>query len=565
MECNAHEKRILILTPRGRDGNATAEVLTRAGFSTFVCETRACLVDELGKGAGAVCLAEEALTEGGYVSLREWVRAQPPWSDMPFVVLSSRQDEIEIRVWREKLTGALGHVSLLERPLQAITLASALRTAIRSRTKQYEVRDHIDLQARSTQKLEHLVAERTAALERTNRELVEQIAERARVEELLRHAQKMEAIGQLTGGLAHDFNNMLAVIMGGLNMLARRLKNSDPGIAKYVDMSIEGTQRAAQLTRRLLAFSRQQALCPKVVDANTMVLGMSELLRGTLGRDIVLEARTAPDVWPVFVDVGELENAILNIAFNARDAMPGGGKLTIETQNISLNDKGGHSDIPGGEYLLLTISDTGSGISPEIIGKVFDPFFTTKTVGKGTGLGLSQVYGFVKQSEGHFTINSAPSKGTSVKIYLSRSLSKGDLDEVGGTGSILLPGRNEFILVVDDEPGVRALAVDSLIEVGYRAMAAPDGRTALRFLEQHPDIDLLLTDIIMPDLNGRMLVDEAKKARPSLKVLYMTGFSRDAVHNDSIGAGINLIGKPFTIEELAKKVRLTLDGASDQT
>jgi CheY-like chemotaxis protein len=346
-------------------------------------------------------------------------------------------------------------------------------------------------------------------------------------------------------------------------MLSRRLKDVEPSIGKYIDVALEGARRATQLTQRLLAFSRRQALSPKAMDPNRLVFGMSELLRGTLGRDIMLEAVTGGSVWQIFVDPGQLENAILNVALNARDAMPTGGRLTIETQNAYLDDRyaAAHLGTLAGQYVLISITDTGSGIPQDIINKVYDPFFTTKVVGKGTGLGLSQVYGFVKQSGGHIKIYSEPSKGTSVKIYLPRHTQAEAADETDTTpNGPPCEGQQELVLVVDDEPAVRELAVDALKELGYRTMEAMDGIAALKLLEQDFEIDLLLTDIVMPELNGRMLVDQARQKRPDLKVLYMTGFTRNAVvHNGVLDAGVHLIGKPFTIEELADKVRLVLD------
>ncbi|CAL4866266.1 Sensor histidine kinase RcsC [Asticcacaulis sp. MM231] len=381
-------------------------------------------------------------------------------------------------------------------------------------------------------------------------------------QDALRQAQKMEAVGQLTGGIAHDFNNMLAVVMGSLDLLNRRLGPEDPRAKRYVEAAMEGAKRAASLTQRLLAFSRQQPLRPELIDANKLVSGMSDLLRHSIGADIRLETVLSGGLWRVSADPNQLESVILNLGVNARDAMPGGGKLTIETQNAHLDTRYVASEmgVPAGQYVLIAITDTGEGMPPEIIAKAFDPFFTTKAVGKGTGLGLSQVYGFVKQSGGHVKIYSEVGQGTSVKIYLPRSHER-DETEVAEADTVLLMGEErEVILVVDDEPAVRQFSCDALSELGYRVLEADSAATALVLLQANPDISLLFTDIVMPDTNGRKLADAAQAIRPDLKVLYTTGYTRNAVvHNGIVDKGVQLIGKPFTIDELAARVRDLLD------
>jgi PAS domain S-box-containing protein len=381
-------------------------------------------------------------------------------------------------------------------------------------------------------------------------------------QDALRQAQKMEAVGQLTGGIAHDFNNMLAVVMGSLDLLNRRLGPEDPRAKRYVENAMEGAKRAASLTQRLLAFSRQQPLRPESIDANKLVSGMSDLLRHSIGADIRLETVLSGGLWRVSADPNQLESVILNLGVNARDAMPGGGKLTIETQNAHLDARYVASEmgVPAGQYVLIAITDTGEGMPPEVIAKAFDPFFTTKAVGKGTGLGLSQVYGFVKQSGGHVKIYSEVGQGTSIKIYLPRS-HEGENAENAGADTVLLTGEErEVILVVDDEPAVRQFSCDALSELGYRVMEADSAAAALVLIKANPDISLLFTDIVMPDTNGRKLADAAQLIRPDLKVLYTTGYTRNAVvHNGIVDKGVHLIGKPFTIDELAARVRDLLD------
>ncbi len=392
--------------------------------------------------------------------------------------------------------------------------------------------------------------------------VLEEVAQRTRVEDALRQSQKMEAVGQLTGGIAHDFNNMLATVIGPLDLLAMRMGDSDPRAKRYIDMAIDGATRAAQLTQRLLAFSRQQPLQPVPLDVNRLVAGMSDLLVHSLGSSIRLETVLAAQVWCTFADANQLENVILNLAVNARDALPGGGRLVVETANctIAADDGAAAAEVPEGEYVRITVADNGSGMPPEVIAKAFDPFFTTKKVGQGTGLGLSQVYGFVKQSAGHVNIDSTPGRGTTVTLYLPRRrVDVAPSPPAGREDNRALSGGRELVLVVEDEPGVRQFSVEALTELGYPVLAAEGAATALTLLDRHPDIALLFTDVVMPEVNGRQLADEALRRRPTLKVLFTTGYSRNALENDGVlDPDVHLIGKPFTLEELALRVRAVL-------
>ena len=390
----------------------------------------------------------------------------------------------------------------------------------------------------------------------------DEVSARSKVEEQLRQVQKMEAVGQLTGGIAHDFNNMLAVIMGGLNLLQRKLARGETDVERFVEGAIDGAQRAATLTQRLLAFSRQQPLSPEPQIINKLVAGMSELLDRTLGEQIKVETVLAAGLWQVMADPAQLENAILNLAVNARDAMPDGGRLTIETMNAFVDDAYAQEyAIEAGQYVLIAVADTGAGMAPEIIAKAFDPFFTTKGAGKGTGLGLSQVYGFVRQSGGHVKIYSELGVGTSVKIYLPRLYGEAAATEQSKRLATIHRGlRSEIILVVEDEERVRALSVEALKELGYGVVEASGPSHALRMLDEGQQVTLLFTDVVMPDMSGRQLADHALGKRPNLKVLYTTGYTRNAiVHNGMLDPGTNLLTKPFSIEELAAKVRKILD------
>ncbi|MGN6424616.1 MAG: PAS domain S-box protein [Asticcacaulis sp.] len=379
----------------------------------------------------------------------------------------------------------------------------------------------------------------------------------------LRQAQKMEAVGQLTGGVAHDFNNMLAVISGALQLLDRRVSQDDARAKTLIASASDAARRAGSLTQRLLAFSRQQPLKPEVIDPNKLVAGMTELFRHSLGANINLETVLAGGLWRICADQNQLENVLLNLAVNARDAMPDHGRLTIETQNAALDSRyvAAEAGLKPGQYVLIAVTDTGCGMPPEVIAKAFDPFFTTKAVGKGTGLGLSQVYGFIKQSGGHIRIYSEPGQGTSVKLYLPRHIGDASADADESVEAALPQGEDqELILVVDDEDLVRQMSVAALTELGYRVLEAGSALAALTLLAERDDIDLLFTDIVMPDMDGRRLVDAMRETRPDLPVIYTTGYTRNAVvHNGVLDPGVELIGKPFTLEDLALRVRAVLD------
>lgn len=389
-----------------------------------------------------------------------------------------------------------------------------------------------------------------------------------RAEDQLRQAQKMEAVGQLTGGVAHDFNNMLAVITGSLDLLNRRLNESDSKSTRLVTSALEASKRAGTLTQRLLAFSRQQPLEPEVLDSNKLVAGMSDLFRHSLGAQIQLETVLAGGLWRVHADMNQLENVLLNLAVNARDAMPEGGKLTIETQNAHLDQRYAARE-PGviaGQYVLIAVTDTGSGMPDDVIAKAFDPFFTTKEVGKGTGLGLSQVYGFVKQSGGHIKIYSEMGQGTTIKIYLPRHVGSEEASDAANAQQELPTAeQHELILVVDDEDLVRQFSVEAFMELGYRVLEASNAQAALTMLIDRPDVDLLFTDIVMPEMNGKRLADLVKEKRPNLPIIFTTGYTRNAVvHNGVLDTGVELLVKPFTIDDLAGRVRAVLDNSERQ-
>jgi PAS domain S-box-containing protein len=397
------------------------------------------------------------------------------------------------------------------------------------------------------------------------------LTEKRFVDEQLRQSQKMEAVGHLTGGIAHDFNNLLTIITGNMDIAARALEK-DEGIGraqKAIGNAMKGAERAGALTQRLLAFARRQPLSPKPLDLDKVVAGMSELLNRSLGELVKLEIVTSPGLWPVEADPNQMENALINLAVNARDAMPTGGTLTIETANAYLDTaySAGHAEVPPGNYVVVAVSDTGVGMPKEHLARVFEPFFTTKEIGRGTGLGLSQVYGFVKQSGGHVNVYSEEGRGTTVKMYLPRftgDLTSYDESELGGLEGRSVAG--ETILVVEDDDEVRAFSAEVLRELGYNVLEAGDGAAALRVLEQQKtDVDLLFTDVVMPGMSGRELSDAARKLRPALKVLFTSGYTRNAiVHGGRLDPGVELLQKPFTSRLLAERVRELLDAGKSR-
>ena len=390
--------------------------------------------------------------------------------------------------------------------------------------------------------------------------VTDEVTSRMQAEEALRQAQKMEAIGQLTGGIAHDFNNMLASVIGALNIIQRRLSRGDLDVEKFIEGALDSAYRAASLTQRLLQFSRQSPLEPVALDINKHTSGLTDLLTRTLGETIHVETVLSAGLWHAKVDPVQLENVILNLAVNARDAMAAGGRLTIETNNAFIDETyAADNQMAEGQYVLIAVSDTGHGMTPEVLSKVFDPFFTTKPVGKGTGLGMSQVYGFAKQSGGHVKIYSEVGHGTSVKLYLPRQV--GIAVDAGKPRAELAPrGGKETILVVEDEERVRNFAVEALKELGYDVLQAANGEAALEIFRGRPRIAVLFTDVVMPGMTGRQLADRAREYVSDIKVLYTTGYTRNAiVHNGMVDAGTNYLQKPYSLTDLAHKLRGVLD------
>ena len=557
---NDSSLRVLVLAPIGRDAPASAEVLRKEGVEALVCADLVSLTHCLDSGAAAVFVAEEALFKGDLRELETWVARQPAWSDLPFIVLTSHLDNPKIKFWRQNLSRSLRNVSMLERPLQPITLLSAVQVALRARRRQYEIRDLLRQRENAARELEALVASRTIQLKEANLELQKQMAEREQVEASLRQSQKMEAIGQLTGGLAHDFNNLLAAISGSLELTKTRLSQGKiESINRYITAAEGAVRRAAALTHRLLAFSRRQTLEPRPINVNRLIVGMEELIRRSVGPAVKIEVVGAADLWTTLVDPNQLENALLNLCINARDAMPDGGRLTIETANKWVDDRTGRErDIAPGQYISLCVTDTGVGMTPQVAARAFDPFFTTKPLGEGTGLGLSMIYGFARQSGGQVRVYSEVGKGTTMCIYLPRHADDAAADEVMSfTRAIETPGEGEFVMVIEDEPTIRMLIAEVLTDGGYSVVEATDGPAGLRILQSTARIDLLVTDVGLPGgMNGRQVADAARASRPDLQVLFITGYAENAVvGNGQLEKGMHVLVKPFEMELLREKVR----------
>jgi PAS domain S-box-containing protein len=646
-----------------------AGLLARDGYDVTVLENVAALAGRLDDATGAIILTEEALVTGASV-LQQALSQQPAWSDIPVVLFAARRSGTvsasEAAIRRSGGVGA--NLIVLERPLSSVSLLSAIASALRSRQRQFEMRDRLqelreseakfqaitnsidhmvwsarpdgfhdyynqrwydytgmpegstygagwndmfhpddqerawaawrqslasggpyhieyrlkhrsgeyrwvlgraqpvrneagdivrwygtcteiqeivearDVLSRNREDLERMVEERTAALQSAN--------------DHLRQSQKMEAVGQLTGGIAHDFNNMLTGIIGAMDIMKRRIAAGRfEDLGRFMDAATQSATRAAGLTQRLLAFSRRQSLDSKPIDINHLVLSLDDLLRRTITEQIDLQIAVGEDVPPGIADANQLESAILNLAINARDAMPDGGKLTVETKLVELDEAyvTTRPDIKPGHYVMVAVSDTGVGMAPDLIDKVVEPFFTTKPIGQGTGLGLSMVYGFARQSGGQVRIHSRPGEGTSVKIYLPAAQVE---PEVAAPAAVAVPvGGGQTVLVVEDDASVRLLVREVLEEMGYITLEAADAPAAIPILASDTHLDLLVSDVGLPGMNGRQLAEVARQHRAELPILFITGYAENAaIRAGFLGTNMSMITKPFSLEELAHKI-----------
>jgi signal transduction histidine kinase/CheY-like chemotaxis protein len=546
------EERVLVLAPIGRDAQAAAQHLAESRLKSVVCDNLEDLLVKLGEGAALALVTEEAFLSRATDALEEWVANQPPWSDFPFIVLTSRADSAPAQAYRRRLLESLGNVSLLERPLNAITLMSAIRSALRARRRQYEVQDHLLDRETFAAQLEDQVRERTRQLELANAQLRKQIAERKQVEAALQQAQKMEVIGQMTGGVAHDFNNLLTAVLGNLELARRR--GRDENIRRFLDGATQAAQRGAKITAQLLAFSRIQRLQTDSIDLNGIVTNMGELLLRTIGARVRIETILEKSLWQATADASQIESVILNLALNARDAMPDGGRLTITTSNVPREDTASPRELEG-DYIRVSVSDTGTGMTDEVLTKAFEPFFTTKPVGSGTGLGLSQVYGIAKQSGGTVSIATQIGEGTTVSVYLPRTSELPIAPSSHESQKAPLARHDATILVVDDDSDVRQFAVSCLESLGYRVLAADGGHSAIEIVDSGTRIDTVLIDIAMPEITGVEVMEAVLKKRPALPFLYMTGYvGRTKLDPNEQ----HILKKPFTIAELAGRLEETL-------
>ena len=475
-------------------------------------------------------------------------------------MLTTRHSSVHAHAYRLRLLESLGNVSLLERPIEPVTLVSAVKAALRARRRQYEVRDHLVEREHSAARLEELVQDRTQQLVESNRQLRSEITERRNAQSALLHAQKVELMGQMTGGIAHDFNNLLTAVLGNLELAKQRI--TDDKIRRFLNSATQAAQRGAKLTAQLLAFSRKQRLQSEPTDVNALVSGLGDLLFRTIGGTVRIETVLQKDLWPAMIDAGQVELIIVNLAINARDAMPEGGRLTISTANAGKDDQRRPHDLAAGEYVVVSVRDTGTGMTDEVLSKVFEPFFTTKPVGKGTGLGLSQVHGITTQLGGGVRIDTQVGKGTTITVYLPRA-ERAAMQHPQTGAAVALPQEagGATILVVDDDRDVRDLAVACLEGIGYRVIAADGLDTAMEIVGKHWPIDLLLIDIAMPEVNGIDVARAILTERPKLPVLFMTGYAGAAAAEHAPAK--NLLAKPFTVTEIAAKVEDALHATSD--
>ncbi|MGH8384235.1 MAG: response regulator [Pseudomonas sp.] len=546
----ATSERAIILAPLGRDSQIALMLLKEAGFDGVVRADLLGLCAELVHGAGLLLISSEALLGCDLQPLIALIERQPAWSDLPIVLLTHHGGPEQNPASR--FGPQLGNVTFLERPFHPETLISLVTAAVRGRRRQYEARDRMvdlsmsELRLQNTlETLEQQVEERTAQLRHN--------------EEVLRQSQKMEAVGQLTGGIAHDFNNMLTGIIGSLELLRRRLaRGRTEDLDSLIDLGVTSANRAAGLTHRLLAFSRRQSLDSKPVEMNKLVASMGELLQRSVDESIQLDMQLSEQLWVAEADPNQLESALLNLVINARDAMPEGGKLLVQTSNRHLDKHFTdlQSNLKPGDYVVLSVTDDGCGMPQSTINRAFDPFFTTKPIGQGTGLGLSMIYGFSKQSGGHVAIQSTVGEGTTVSVFLPRYSGELQQDQPTDNQHPLFAQNGETVLIVEDDPAVRVLVSTVLNELGYAFVEACDADSAVPILDSAQRIDLLISDVGLPGMNGRQLAEIGRQYRPGLKVLFITGYAEHAaVRGGFLDPGMQMITKPFTFDLLTAKVR----------
>jgi signal transduction histidine kinase/CheY-like chemotaxis protein len=572
-------ERVLVLAPQGRDAFVAAKILGAGGLIAEICRDLSKLLRELNLGAGVAVLTDEAIRSADVKELANWVGSQPSWSDFPFVLLTERGGGLERNPIAERQMEALGNVAFLERPFHPTTFVSVLKTALRGRRRQYEARARLEALRESesharraetdlrglNETLEARVFERTSELEAANRQLVSQIEERERVESTLRQMQRLEAVGQLTSGVAHDFNNLLTVVLGNLAFIEKEITSSaDPKLKQRLSPMRLAAERGAKLTSQLLAFSRRQRLEPKPIDLNEALVNMRDLLQSSLGGSVEINTKFRPDLWYALADPTQIELVVLNLAINARDAIQVGGAVTLETANVITGKPETLEEPPPGEYVMILVSDTGTGMTKEVLAKAFEPFFTTKEIGKGSGLGLSQVLGFAKQSGGGVRIEARVGEGTTVKVFLPRA-AKNDLTEIFKDSAQLAQynRKGAMILLADDDNAVREVTATILRQDGYVVFEVGSGGAALDLLDADTNVDLALLDFAMPGMNGMELAREIHSRLPMLPVLFITGYADKSALGEVGDARI--IKKPYIGDELSSKVRTALANVSPRS
>jgi signal transduction histidine kinase len=528
-------------------------------------------VEKISEGAGLAVMTDDVLHDTDIRVLVDWVKTQEAWSDFPFVVLTEKGGGLERNPVATRQSQALGNVLFLERPFHPTTFVSVVETALRGRRRQYEAREHVEALHESeaharhaeasvrvlNETLEARVQERTAELAAANRQLVAQIEERERVESTLRQMQRLEAIGQLTAGVAHDFNNLLTVVLGNADFLAKTSSiASDANAEQRLSHMRLAAERGAKLTSQLLAFSRRQRLDPKPFEVNDVLENMHDLLRSTIGGGIVINTLFRPDVWLALADPSQMELVILNLVINARDAMKADGRITIETANARLAAPERSEEPPAGEYVMIAVADTGSGMTKDVLGKVFEPFFTTKEIGKGSGLGLSQVLGFAKQSGGGVRIDTRVGEGTSVKVYLPKAANESTPAMSVLATMTKVDRKGASILLVDDDSAVREVTSSMLKELGYIVLEVGSGGAALDLLDRQTEIDLVLLDLAMPGMSGEEVARQIRLKHPLLPTLFVTGYADQTMLRDL--GDERIIKKPFVRGELTEKVNAAL-------
>jgi signal transduction histidine kinase len=538
---------VIVLMPVGRDGTTVAALIERAGLRPVVCSTLQEVVENLEWVVEVVLVAEEALYGNNVRVLEHWVSHQPPWSDQPFIVLTNSNEGPKFAAFRRELVKRLRNVGFLERPLQGITLQATVMSAERARRRQYETRAYLEAQQGAAKELERLVAERTVELERANIKLRGEIAARERAQAALLQAQKIDALGQLVGGVAHDFNNLLMAVIGNLDLLSRRL-GDDARLRRLLDGAIEGARRGATLTQRLLAFARKQELKAQATDLRSLVKDMLGLIEGSVGPMVRVEFEAEGTVPAVNVDPNQLEMALLNLAVNARDAMASGGSLKIGLTVDDIRDER-QLGIKPGRYGVITVRDSGDGMDSETLSKAIEPFFSTKGVGKGTGLGLSMVFGLAQQSGGALRLESAPSEGTTAKLWLP--IADEALATSENVSSVIHASARARILFVDDDLLIAGSTVALLEDLGHEVIEVHSADAALRLLQDGMPTDLLITDHAMPGMTGAELAREVRLQRPELPILLATGFAEfEGDHVNDLAR----LAKPYTQAQLADEI-----------